>query len=115
MALVQTNRRKIAALEADDIRRLFTRSVNEWIKENQDDLIENPNAETISGIVTELTSLWTDAIEILIDTAVDTVVPVMVADLLEDEDDADEDDSEDDEDPDSESDVVEAELVEDGE
>lgn len=116
MSIVKTNRKKIEALEADDVRRLFTRSVNGWLKENERDLIEQPSKEVIAGVVTELTSIWTDAIEIMVDSAVDTVLPVMLGDQLEDdgEDDGEdegEDDEDDDDDEEKDPDVIDAEVV----
>lgn len=117
MSIVKTNRKKIEALEADDVRRIFTRSVNIWLKENERDLAEQPSKDLIAGIVTELTAIWTDAIEIMVDSAVDTVLPVMLGDLLEDEDDDGDDDGEDDEiedeveDDEKDPDVIDAEVV----
>ncbi len=99
MAIVRTGggRKKIAELSSDDVRRLFKRSMDEYLKENEKDIPEAPSRSEQAEMLDDLVSLWQDAVEMLVDTAVDQYCSILI-DTPDDEeadseesDDADED------------------------
>lgn len=94
MALVKTNRRKVAELATDDLRRVFKRSLEGFLKENDDELEEKPSKDEQAEIITDLTAIWQDAVETMVDAAVAQYCDFLF-DPPEDEADSEEDEAED--------------------
>lgn len=91
MALtVKTGKRKIAELGSDDLRRIFKKSLDEFLKENEDDIGEKPSKNEQSEMVGDLVSLWQDVIESVVDTAVDQYCGFLLDPVNEEEADPEE-------------------------
>jgi hypothetical protein len=99
VAIVKSNRRKIAELGSDDIRRLFKRGLDEWLRENEDEIEAKPSKDELSEMVADLVSLWQDPIEVMIDTAITQYCDVLL-EPVDDEDDEEADSEEDEADED---------------
>lgn len=95
MAIVKNGngKKKIAGLTSDDLRRMFKRSLDDYLKENEEDIGEAPSKSEQSEILDDLVSLWQDAVEILVDTAVDQYCSVLIGSPDNEDDEADSDDS----------------------
>lgn len=104
MAIVRTGggRKKIAELSSDDLRRLFKRSMDEYLKENERDIPEMPSKGEQTEMLDDLVSLWQDAVEMLVDTAVDQYCSILIDTPDEEEADSEESDDADDADEDEE-------------
>lgn len=89
-----SGKRKIQDLASDDLRRIFKKSLDDFLKENADDIGEKPTKNEQSDMVGDMLSLWQDVVESVVDTAVDQYCGFLLDPVNEEEDEDEEADSE---------------------